>query len=309
MTRRRTLGQFLLTAALAGTGFVGIKAGLSGVPPLLFAAVRFDVAAVVLLGLLALRHDAWLPRTRGDLLGVLTGGVLIVAVTNSLLFVGQQDVTSGFAAVVFSVVPVATPAFAFVLLPDDRPTMVGLVGIALGFVGVVVVVQPTPATVTASSAVGGVLVALAAASLALGTVLLRRVRPSLSSLGITAWSMPVGSLSLHAVSLAVGESPSSVTLTPATVTAVLYVGLLSTALLYPLLFGLLRRLGPVRTNLYAYLSPVVATVVGWLAFGDGLALTTVVGFVVIASGFALVERRTLRDEGRRLYDWWHADRV
>jgi drug/metabolite transporter (DMT)-like permease len=85
---------------------------------------------------------------------------------------------------------------------------------------------------------------------------------------------------------------------------VLYVGVLSTAALYPLLFGLIARIGPVRTNLYAYVSPVVAAVVGWLVLGERLAPTTVVGFLVIAVGFALVERDTLRVEVHR---WRAAD--
>ena len=71
-TRYRDAALFVLLAVLFGGAFVAIKTGLRELPPVLFASLRFDIAAVALLGYVAATRarSTWLPRSRGDLLGI-----------------------------------------------------------------------------------------------------------------------------------------------------------------------------------------------------------------------------------------------
>jgi drug/metabolite transporter (DMT)-like permease len=297
---------FAAASLFFGTGFVGIKAGLAAVPPLLFAAIRFDVAGLLLVSYLAVRARRtgrdWLPRNRRDRLGVLVAGLFLTWLNGVFLFVGQQFTTSAAAAVVYAVVPVATPLFAALLLRGDRGeglSRLGAVGLAVAFVGVVVVVRPAPSNLLAGDARGQLLVLLAALSVALGSVLVRRVGPTLDSLALTAWAMLLAAVGNHATSLALGES-LAVNWTPATVLAVAYVGLFSTAVAFPSYFALIGRVGATRANLTAYAVPVVAAVAGVVILGESVAPTTVLGFLVVAAGFALVESGTLAAEVRGL---------
>ena len=115
---RRTLVLFAVASLLFGGTFVAAKAGLAYFPPLLFVALRFDVAALALIGyVVATRsRDELVPRTRDDLVGILATGVLSIGLTNALLFVGQQHATSAVGAIVFSLNPILTPVFAALLL-------------------------------------------------------------------------------------------------------------------------------------------------------------------------------------------------
>jgi len=123
----------------------------------------------------------------------------------------------------------------------------------------------------------------------------------MTSLPLTAWAMGVGAVLLHAASLALGEPPATMaTATPTTAASVLVVGIFSTAFAYPVYFGLIGRIGPVRTNLVAYLVPVVAALSGWLLLGASISPATVAGFFIVVAGFALVERVVLREEIQRL---------
>lgn len=298
MSSRGTLSLFGAASVCLGTSFVAIKAGLATVPPVLFAAFRFDIAAVLLLAFVAVTFDSWLPRTRGDVLGVLASAVFIVGVNNALLFVGQQYTASGAAAVMYSLMPVVSPVFAYVLL-GDRIARWDVAGILLGLVGVVVIVQPSPDQF-GSGAVGQSLVVLAALSVSLGSVLLQRVRPQLATLPLSAWAMLVGALGLHAASLVLGESVATVPLTAETLAAIVYVGVPGTAVAYGAYFLLIAEAGPVRANLVAYAVPAVASVTAWLLLGEELAATTLVGFGVILAGFAVLQRRQLGAELVRL---------
>jgi drug/metabolite transporter (DMT)-like permease len=112
--------------------------------------------------------------------------------------------------------------------------------------------------------------------------------------------MALGAALLHLWSIAAGESVAGTVPTTELALAVLVVAVPSTAVAYPLYFGLLRRIGPVRTNLIAYLVPVVAAVTGWLLLDEPVTVATVVGFLVVVAGVALLERRVVAAELARL---------
>ncbi|KAB1193050.1 EamA family transporter [Haloferax sp. MBLA0076] len=291
MSRHRTLVLFVAAAVLFGTSFVGIKAAIGAIPPVLFAAFRVDVAAVVLLTLVAVRGGYWRPRTRADVLGILVSAAFVLGANNVLLFLGQQNATSGAAAVMYSILPIASPMFAVFLLDDERISAVDAVGILFGLAGVVVIVGPQ--SVLGGGSVGQALVAGAALSVAFGTVLLKRVAPTIGTIPMTAWAMAVAGVGIHAVSLGLGELPSQVAWSPTIVAAILYVGMPATAAAYPVYFALLAEAGPVRGNLVAYAMPIVATLSGWAFLGESISAGTVLGFGVIVSGFLLVHRESV----------------
>ncbi|SDN01792.1 Permease of the drug/metabolite transporter (DMT) superfamily [Halogranum gelatinilyticum] len=294
MSSRGTLTLFGAASVCLGTSFVAIKVGLATVPPVLFAAFRFDIAAVLLLALAAYLYDDWLPQTRRDLLGIAASAVFIVGINNALLFVGQQYTTSGAAAIMYSLMPVVSPVFTYLLL-GERVARLDVAGILLGLVGVMVIVQPSPDQLGVGT-VGQLLVLVAAVSVSLGSVLLQRARPRLAMLPLSAWAMLLGALGLHATSLAIGESAATIPLTADTVAAVIYVGAPGTAIAYGAYFLLIADAGPVRANLVAYAVPAVATVTAWALLGEALATTTLAGFGIILAGFALLQRTQLRAE-------------
>lgn len=296
--RHRDASLFVLLAALFGGAFVAIKVGLRELPPVLFASLRFDIAAVALLSYLAVtqRESSWLPRTRADVLGVGVAGLFLVALNNGLLFLGQGSISPGMGSIMYGLNPVLAPAFAWVLL-GDRISWPGALGIAIALSGVVIIVQPSPSALTDASALGQLLVMGAATAVALGSVLLRRVGPEMESVALAAWGMALGAVLLHGLSLAAGEAQASVVgLSPVTVLSVFVIAIPSTAVAYAIHFGLLRRVGPVRANLVAYVVPVFAALIGWLLLGAAVSAWTVVGFLVVVVGFAVVERDTLRGE-------------
>ena len=297
--RYRNAGLFVLLGALFGSSFVAIKAGLETLPPVFFAALRFDVAAPLLLAYAAWRHDVWIPRSRADLAGLVVGAVTIVAVNNGLLFLGQRTITPAAASVMYSLNPILSPAAA-VLLLGQRLDARGVVGIGLGLVGVVVIVQPSPETLTAGSTIGQLYVLAAAAGIAVGSVLMRRIDATLDSISLTAWSMALGAVVLHAWSYGLGESVAATPPTRTLVLAVLVIGIPSTAVAYPIYFTLIRRIGPVRANLVAYVVPVFAALTGWLLLDEAVTLATVVGVCIVVVGGSLLERQVVRTELVRL---------
>ena len=301
MGRYRDLSLFLALAAVWGSAFVAIKAGLAYFPPVLFAAIRYDIAGVLMLAYAARAVDRWRPRTAAEWRLVAVGAVLMIAGYHAFLFVGEQWTTSAAAAIIVALSPVLTTVFARALLPGERLTVVGVVGLLLGLAGVGVLAEPDPSNLLGGDAVGELLVLAAAASFALGSVLARRSPADLPVETMEAWSMLGGALVMHAVSLGLpGESLAAVRWTPAAVAALAYLALASSALGFLVYFDLLDRLGPIEINLVSYVTPVFAAVTGWLVLGERVGVPGAVGFLVILAGFALVKREALAEEWRAL---------
>lgn len=296
VSRYRDFLLFVTLAGLWGGSFVAIEVGLAYLPPVLYAAYRFDVAALLLVSYVLLTESDPLPRTGPDWLAIALSGGFIVAANNSLLFVGQQYTTSGVAAIVYSLVPIMTAAVAALATGQSDLGPRGLAGVVLGVVGVGLVAQPDPNNLASGVAFGVTLIFVGVIAVAIGSVGLRRLTTSCSSLGLTAWAMLLGGLLMHGFSLGRGEPQLFPSAEPVAIAALLFLGVLSSAVAYTIYFTLLARVGPFQINLVSYLVPVVATITGWVLLDEPVTWLTVAGFGVIVCGFVLIKRRAIAAE-------------
>jgi drug/metabolite transporter (DMT)-like permease len=284
-------GLFALLATVWGFSFPAISVGLESLEPVLFAAFRYDVAAVLLVGYGLLRTRNWYPTANNDLLAVVAGGVFLVS-ANAMLFLGQQTVPAGVAAVMQSLVPIATTLWALGILPEERVSAVGAVGILLGFLGVGLIVRPDPSNLLAGDTLGRLLILGQVAGVSLGGVLIQRAEPTLDRAALSGWSMALGALILHVTSLLIGERLAL----PGTLqgqAAVFYLGVFSTALAFFIYYTLLEVRGALETSLVAYLVPVVATVAGVVFLDERITPLTIVGFFVVFLGFLVLKRQAI----------------
>ncbi|MFC5365416.1 DMT family transporter [Salinirubrum litoreum] len=302
----RTPVLFVLLAVFWGTSFVAIEVGLHYFPPLLFAAIRYDVAGLLVLAYAVARFDSWRPRTRGEVAGILVAGLLVFGAHHSLLYLGQQYVSGSIASVLISLSPVLTAGFAGLLLSGESLDAKGIVGLLTGLTGVVIVLDSDPAQFFGADTLGIGLVFLSAVSFALGSVLTRPFESDLPIQATQGWAMVLGAVLLHLGSYVRGESASAILWTPSAVASFVYLTLISGVLAFSIYFVLLERIGPAELNLVGYLEPVTATLVGLVVLGQPIAVTTVTGFVTIFAGFTLVKRDRLVDlVDRRVGTSWH----
>jgi drug/metabolite transporter (DMT)-like permease len=296
--RYRNLILFLVLATVWGSAFMAIKAGLEYFPPVLYAAFRYDIAGVIMLGYAFYALDDPIPRTRGEWSLVLIGAVFLIAAYHSLLFIGEdsETVTSAAAAIIVSLSPVLTTVSARALLPSARLKQTGIAGLLLGLLGVAVLAQPDPSNLLSSDVVASLIIFAAALSFAFGSVLTRRVDASLPIESLEAWSMIIGALLMHGFSLFRGESFAEVQLTIEAIAALCYLSLFASSLGFLIYFDLLERLGPIEINLVSYVAPIFAAISGFIFLGEGITLTTIGGFLIILVGFVLLKHDAIQQE-------------
>ncbi|UHQ95089.1 DMT family transporter [Haloterrigena alkaliphila] len=285
----------LLFGALAlvwGTAFTAIEIGLETLPPLLFAAARLDIAAVIFIGAVLLSRLRWLPQTKADLALILSNGILVIGAHFAFSFIGQSYVTSGVAAVILSFTPIITPVIAIRVLSTERIYITDIIGLGTGLAGVIAIAIAGGSFDGQFLGIG--LLLASAVVFALGSVLTERWSAGLPTMALYAWSMVTGAVFLHATAYAYsGATFRNVTWTPSAAVALAYLGIFATAGGFLLYFTLLNRIGATNISLINYASPVVATVFGAVLLGEQITIATVTGFALIVVGFVLCNIRPL----------------
>ena len=291
-SRESVLLPFAVLALAWGGSFVGIEVAVAHAPPLLLAGLRYVVAAAVVVPYAAATGSRLLPRTRDDLGAAAAAAIFTVAGYQAFLFVGSQYVSGSVASVVVSLSPVVTAVLAGALL-EESTDAADAVGFLLGLVGVVLVARPDPGAVDGTT-LGVGLVFLGAVSFSLGAVGTRSFDPTLETTAVQAWAMVGGATVLLVGSAVRGEAVPALSSVPtAALVAFGYVALVSGALGYLLYFRLLETAGATETTLVSYFEPAVAAVVAAAVLGEQVTPPTVVGFLAVLAGFAVVQRTRL----------------
>ena len=299
--RFRNAALFVTLAGLWGGTYPATKVGLEAFPPILLAAFRLDLAAVLLLVYAASSFDYWRPGSGRDWLAVLSGGVLTLAGYSVLLNIGQQSVPSAIAAILAGLIPLLTVGFARVFLPEEDFGMTELLGVSLGFVGLVVITQSDMANLQTTDTVGQVILVLAAASFALGGVLTQWADAAMAFAPRTAWAMLVGAIFTHGVSyVRASESLQLAQVSTRGILAVVFLGVFVSAVGYLIYFDLLSRLGSVELNLVTYGAAMFGTMFSWVLFAEQVTAMTLSGFLLIMLGFVVLKRDEIAIEYNRL---------
>lgn len=294
MSRYRNLVLFIVLGAIWGGAYPAIKTGLEYVSPVLYAAIRYDIASILMVGYVVYAADYWRPRTRADWINVMIGGVLIIAAYNGLLFVGETSIPSAVAGILVGLMPILTTVFSNTLLPDTELTPAGVVGVMLGFGGILVISRPNPSNLLSSDVFGQLFVLGAAASMALGSVLTQRFDAEQPAATMEAWSMVVGAIVLHAAAFA--RPSGHLRISTELILMVGYLAVLSSAVAYLIYFDLLERMGAFEMNFIAYAAAAFGALFGWLFLNEQITIYTSVGYLSILGGFVLLKKDEIQRE-------------
>ncbi|WP_187414902.1 EamA family transporter [Nonomuraea sp. PA05] len=301
---RNHRGVILLTAltpAIWGTTYLVTTELLPPGRPLLAAVIRALPAGLLLVAITRrLPQGIW--WWRALMLGALNIGVFF-----ALLFVGAYRLPGGVAATVGAVQPLLVALLSAGLL-GERLTVRTLLAAAAGVAGVSLLVLRADARLDAlgvAAALGG------AAVMAVGVVLSKRWQSPAPLLATTGWQLVAGGLLLVPVALVVEGAPPA-GLSGANVAGYAYLSLVGAALAYALWFRGLRVLPATKVTFLGLLSPVVATMLGWVVLGQELTVAQGFGAVIVLGALVVAQvQPSRRREAARVRPprRWSAARV
>lgn len=279
-------------AAMWGTNFSIIKVALTDLSPLLFASSRFLLIVPVMVALawlsghsLRVERRFWLP---------IAGLGLVGNTVYQLLFIFGADRTSADnAALILATVPVFVAVLGS-LAGTERVGTRGWVGVGVSLVGIFVIVTGSDAGQTlefgSASAVGDLLVLLAAVAWSVYTVWMRPVVKECSPVAVTVLSTAIGSIPLLLLSLPVVRWEELAQVSNRSWVALAASGMFGICLPYFIWNYGIRKLGSARTSLYSYLVPFIALIVAWAWLGETLTAQQFLGGALALAGVVLARQ-------------------
>ncbi len=252
-----------------GTTYIVATEFLPSDHPLMIAALRsLPIGLLLTVALRQLPQGIWWWR-------ILVLGGLNIGIFQALLFVAAYRLPGGVAATAGAIQPLVVVLLSWLILSERPPKLAFKVAIA-GFIGMGLLVLSPSARLDGI----GILAAIAGAvSMGLGTVLIKRWQRPVSLMVFTAWQLTVGgALLLPIAFITEGPLPS---LTPSNLMGFAYLGILGTGIAYLLWFRGIDRLKASAVSYLGLLSPVVATLIGFLWLKQTLTPIQLLGIVMI----------------------------
>ena len=281
---------FLLLGFFWGSSYLFIKIGVeNGLEPFTLITFRLLIGFVLLATVVAFFREP-LPRDLRTYGHLAVMGTINIAIPFSLITFAEQAVDSSVAAVINGAVPLFVIVIAAIFLKGESITVNRLAGLAVGFVGVAMIVGLDVTNLSSSSAVGELALIGATISYAFGAVYARAhvhgLRPMIPALFQVFFGLLITSVLAFAT-----EHPLATVPAPEAIFAVVWLGLLGSGLAYLAFFRTLQRWGATRTSLVAYLLPVYGIALGALVRQEPISATTIAGTALIIGGIALVNAR------------------
>ncbi len=270
-----------------GSTYLAIRFAVETLPPFGMAAARFLVAGAALY-LWARARGAARP-TAGQWRSAATVGLLLLLGGNGAVVWAEQAIPSSLAALLVSTVPLFMALLEW-LHAGQRPTLPVAAGLLAGFVGVVLLVDPTGLAGASVPLVPALVTTAAALSWAAGSLYARKAPAPASPLLGSAMQMLAGGLALLFVSVASGEAAR---FDPAgssaqSVAALLYLVVFGSLIGFTAYAWLLRNVQPALASTYAYVNPVVAVLLGWALAGEAVGPRTLFASALIVGGVGLI---------------------
>jgi drug/metabolite transporter (DMT)-like permease len=294
---QKTAPRWLISVALWtvyliwGSTYLAIRIMVRTLPPLLSGGLRFLLAGLILLGVLILsRGAAAVTIGRRELISCTVIGTILLLGANGLVSIAEDRVPSALAALMIASIPLWVVLLRSIF--DGRVPRGTLVGVAVGFVGVGILV--VPGSSSSGAPIAGLLVLMiAAVCWASGSFMSTKLTLPRDPLVSTGFQMLSGGVVMTLVALAAGEAADFHTsqLSRSSVLAFAYLVVAGSLLAFTAYSWLLRNAPISKVATYAYVNPVVAIFLGWWILNERITASVLIGAAVILSSVAFIVRK------------------
>jgi len=280
--RWKTLLAFAIIYFVWGSTFLAIRIGVRELPPLLFAAMRFFVAGIVLFLWMIAQGER--PPTRRQWMSAFLLAFLIFVVDYGLLFWAEKRVPSGIAAVMMATIPVFTAISEIAILRTRQFTLRLVTALLIGIGGVAVLMSRSLNLGGAAiEPAGAIALIVGSISWSIAGALSRKLPLPSSKVMSSGSQMLAGGILLTLSAAAFGEfhgfRPAAVSM--GAWLSLLYLIVAGSIIGFTAYVWLVHHESPTKVSTYAYVNPVVAVILGYLLADESLGPRTVVGTLLV----------------------------
>jgi drug/metabolite transporter (DMT)-like permease len=280
---------FILLGLIWSSSFLWIKIGVQEIGPMALVAFRmlFGALTAIIIGIYL--KVTW-PRDWKTwwLFAIL--GPASLAIPIFFISWGEQTIDSAVASILNATTPLFTIVIAHFLLQDDKMTLPKVLGLLIGFAGVMILLSKDFVAGAHNSVIGQAAVILAALFYAGSAVYARKLTQRLD--GIVRGAMPLITSTIFLWIVGpLTEKPFEFPSLSLTWIAILWLGILGSGLAVIMLYYLIHEIGPTRASMVTYLFPVGGVILGVIFLNEQLSWQLVAGTLLIIASLAVVNWR------------------
>lgn len=275
-------GLMLFLCMIWGFNFVVMKLGNDAFPPVLFAAYRFLLGAIVLFGLAYFKKIP-LPGKR-ELKWYILCGFLQTTYFNIAIQISLNHISAGLTSVLTYSMPLFLSLMAHYFIPGEKLTVSKTIGILIGIFGLFLAMD-----IQFGGNIWAPILALSSAvTWALSSLIFKKKLQDCNTIQFTTWQMAIGAIGLFMYSFSFEDGPSHWNLMA--VVYLLYSGVLASALAFVIWSHILSKTEVSKASISLLIVPVVGTFSGVLFLKENLTTLTLLGIILTLLGVWLVNR-------------------
>ena len=288
-SRSQILAAFASIYLIWGSTYLAIRYAVQTIPPFIMGGLRFVVSGALLYAWARYRGTPT-PRRLHWRNAIIAGGLLLLGGNGAVVW-AEQFVPSGLTALLVSILPFWLVIIEWVRPPRRRPHGAVVIGLLIGFIGIIVLVGP--ANIGGHGDVrpiGALVLILGSLSWAIGSFFSRDADLPRSGLLTTGMEMLGGGLLMIIAGALTGElSHFDIRqISGASAVGLIYLITFGSLLGFTSYIWLLDKVSPARLGTYAYVNPVVAVILGWAIANERLSLRTAVAAAIVICAVALI---------------------
>jgi len=293
MSKLWTWAQVGVLALLWGSTFLWIELALERLTPVQVTFSRCVLGAAALV-IACLASGRRLPRDRATLGHIVVAAFFCNALPFAMFSIGQQTIDSGVAGVLNATTPLWSLLIGVVLGAERGLRPARLVGLLLGFAGVILIFAPWQTTGPVGW--GALAIVAAAASYAVGFAYMGRhlVGKGIPTISLSAAQL-IAATGLTALTLPAGGL-TPIEIDPKTLIVVVILGVVATGVTFHLTYRIIAAEGATNAATVGYLLPVVSVALGAIVLDEGLSLRIAAGMVVVLIGVGLTRRPVKQEQ-------------
>ncbi|WP_337872016.1 EamA family transporter [Ignavibacterium sp.] len=281
----KILFTYALLCFIWGSTWLAIRISLESFTPFLSGGLRFLIASVAIFIIMRLKGIT-LQKDRLSVKLYIQMGFLSFVIPFGLVYWAEQFVPSGLASVLFGVYPFFVAIFSYLMIPVEKIGIGKTVGMVLGFIGIIIIFSDSFSFTISDYLLGMFAVMLSGIMQAFIAVTLKKHGRHLNPLSMNFIPMLIAGIAGTLIGL-IAENMSRVSFREDGILAVLYLAIFGSVVTFTSFYWLMKKINVVILSLIAFITPIVALILGWVFYNEVLTANHLLGSALVLIGLLI----------------------
>ena len=276
---------YALACLIWGSTWMAIRLGLDSLTPFVSVGLRFSFAALFILIFMKIKGM----KIQMDKLSIklyMQMAFFSFVIPYGLVYWGEQYIPSGLASVLFAINPFFVTIFSFYMLSQEKITPYKIIGMIVGFIGIVAIFSEDLTNTTGFFVWGMVAVVLSALIQGWIQVLVKKYGQHLHSFTMNFYPMLIAGITMLFIGLFT-ENLDYIKLDSKAIFSVLYLASFGSMIVFTCWYWLLKRVSVIVLSLITFITPVIALILGILLLKEVFTVTDIFGSFMVLAGLMI----------------------